>query len=554
MMAKQAKITLENIKANGWSLDAADFINKLIIRKPDLRLGHKGIKELKTHKWFTKYPWQLVNSKKYQSPFIPESKDNFDKKYCEAPDRVGLETEERYEGFKQNPTFRKMFINFTYIKHEEDVVGYDRMMNINEELCGLSVTEIPCDYKVLYKKQEDNNKSQSRSRSRCINNVDDNVDNTNEDIEGFDEINLDDTVGEQTLTIVKDTNNDSRNKKKTKTMLADLSSMNSISYKNIFKDKTKKTFKLKKNNEVPTLRINISDNCEDNMTIKKHKKCPSINDNSVLLHKILNIGFTKPNIKKPVKRPNSIKTITHLDAKDRLSITISNIKSPKPKTKLNLSKGNTINPRDCSHSNKIKKVKPAYIKISGNDILKEPNSNKTKRRNQSSSGNDTNFVMNTIERTEGIPRCKSNFHLKIITNHYTKNNIPRVENTETLTISKECKSPKIEPKMSQKKMDMTHKTHTKTISGNITSKVKESAKSILFNKNFSPLDFKKICSNLKGIKTSHNHNKSSNQNNPTSSNTNCNSNSNTIFIGGKKGGSSSHSTVSTSSVHNVKKE
>jgi serum/glucocorticoid-regulated kinase 2 len=44
-----------------WSIESADFINKLIQRQPTARLGNKlGIDELKQHPWFYKYPWKQL--------------------------------------------------------------------------------------------------------------------------------------------------------------------------------------------------------------------------------------------------------------------------------------------------------------------------------------------------------------------------------------------------------------------------------------------------------------------------------------------------------------
>ena len=36
----------------GWGIEAADFINKLLLKDPQKRLGYSGIKELKNHCWF----------------------------------------------------------------------------------------------------------------------------------------------------------------------------------------------------------------------------------------------------------------------------------------------------------------------------------------------------------------------------------------------------------------------------------------------------------------------------------------------------------------------
>jgi hypothetical protein len=41
----------------GWSMEAADFINKLIQRKPANRLGLNGPNEVKQHIWLKDVDW-----------------------------------------------------------------------------------------------------------------------------------------------------------------------------------------------------------------------------------------------------------------------------------------------------------------------------------------------------------------------------------------------------------------------------------------------------------------------------------------------------------------
>lgn len=54
----------------GWSIEGADFVNKLIQRNPAHRLGSRGgVKDLKTHSWFSKFKWGELESKKMKSPF-----------------------------------------------------------------------------------------------------------------------------------------------------------------------------------------------------------------------------------------------------------------------------------------------------------------------------------------------------------------------------------------------------------------------------------------------------------------------------------------------------
>ena len=62
IFAKQIKIRKDNIPDN-WSKEAADFINKLIERKPTNRLGNDGPEEVKQHKWLKGVDWNKLIDK-----------------------------------------------------------------------------------------------------------------------------------------------------------------------------------------------------------------------------------------------------------------------------------------------------------------------------------------------------------------------------------------------------------------------------------------------------------------------------------------------------------
>ena len=113
ILNKQAKIKKSEIPEN-WSINSVDFINKLLIRKGDLRLGANGIDELKTHPWMENIDWKLLAEKKITPPFIPKNNDNYDKKYCEGDDEIGEETIERYQLYAQNGMYPEAFKNYTF--------------------------------------------------------------------------------------------------------------------------------------------------------------------------------------------------------------------------------------------------------------------------------------------------------------------------------------------------------------------------------------------------------------------------------------------------------
>jgi hypothetical protein len=81
ILSKQVQIKRHEIP-KGWSIEAADFINKTLQRKPVNRLGLNGPGEVKDHPWFKDYPFDDLLNYKIVSPFIPPNEENFDHKYA----------------------------------------------------------------------------------------------------------------------------------------------------------------------------------------------------------------------------------------------------------------------------------------------------------------------------------------------------------------------------------------------------------------------------------------------------------------------------------------
>ena len=75
ILSKQARIT--EVPEN-WSLEAADFANKMIQRKVSSRLGNNGFSEVCQHPWVRDFPWRELYAGTLQSPFVPRASDNFD--------------------------------------------------------------------------------------------------------------------------------------------------------------------------------------------------------------------------------------------------------------------------------------------------------------------------------------------------------------------------------------------------------------------------------------------------------------------------------------------
>ena len=86
----------------------------MLQRKPANRLGYNGICEIKDHPWLKYYPWRDLYEKKLEAPFMPKNLDNYDKKYCEGPDKIGNETLERYQNYYKNEALNEIFINYSF--------------------------------------------------------------------------------------------------------------------------------------------------------------------------------------------------------------------------------------------------------------------------------------------------------------------------------------------------------------------------------------------------------------------------------------------------------
>ncbi|CAD8119862.1 unnamed protein product [Paramecium sonneborni] len=110
ILARQVQIRASEIPAN-WSVEAIDFVNRLLQRKPASRLGFNGSYEIKLHPWFKNFPWSKLQNRELSAPFIPNpSDDNFDQR------QIVIEDEENSELITQNmqllrdPNVQQQFI------------------------------------------------------------------------------------------------------------------------------------------------------------------------------------------------------------------------------------------------------------------------------------------------------------------------------------------------------------------------------------------------------------------------------------------------------------
>ena len=114
IMSKQVKISKMEIPEN-WSVEAADFANKLLIRKDLNRLGYNNEKLIKEHPWVKNVDWNDIKNKKINAPFLPkQNHDNYDKNYCEELEEINLDTYNRFEEYKMHKNYNDMFFGFTF--------------------------------------------------------------------------------------------------------------------------------------------------------------------------------------------------------------------------------------------------------------------------------------------------------------------------------------------------------------------------------------------------------------------------------------------------------
>ena len=113
MIKYQVEISEEDIPI-GWSVEAANFFNKLLIREPENRLGFNGINEIKNNEWFSDINFKDLYKKKLKSPYKPRWEENFDKKYCNYEEKNSVMTIERYQEIKNSGVYERIFMNYTY--------------------------------------------------------------------------------------------------------------------------------------------------------------------------------------------------------------------------------------------------------------------------------------------------------------------------------------------------------------------------------------------------------------------------------------------------------
>ena len=132
ILTTQAKLDYSDLP-EGFSNEIADFINKLIQRKPKNRLGKNDINEVIRHPWFLEFDWDNCCKKKLRAPYVPKHGDNFDKNYCLQSNKIGTETMERYENIMAKDQIQLIFKEFNCSTIPKELKGYsNKRINKNK--------------------------------------------------------------------------------------------------------------------------------------------------------------------------------------------------------------------------------------------------------------------------------------------------------------------------------------------------------------------------------------------------------------------------------------
>jgi len=138
MLNNNINLNKKNLPHN-FSENIADFINGLLKRKNNQRLGSRGIDEIKNHIWLDDVDWTNIENKNLdinQIPFIPSSieynidiKDNNDKKkiskYNIILEKINRENSFSNFFFDYNEKKRNKRMNFSMDEHFFNILDED---------------------------------------------------------------------------------------------------------------------------------------------------------------------------------------------------------------------------------------------------------------------------------------------------------------------------------------------------------------------------------------------------------------------------------------------
>ena len=115
---------------DGWGIEAADFINRLIKRKQNERLGHGGDSEVKNHLWFKGFSWDKLYRREIQAPYIPQEETNKGINYNPPIDN---EMMKRYRKIMNSKEYKVAFKNFLFFNLYDKNLYKEKYKNPHEK-------------------------------------------------------------------------------------------------------------------------------------------------------------------------------------------------------------------------------------------------------------------------------------------------------------------------------------------------------------------------------------------------------------------------------------
>ena len=68
MLSKEARLTVEMLPRKWKDVKVIDFVNGLLKRKQNERLGCNGVEEVMSHEWLDNVDWEEVEAMRAKSP------------------------------------------------------------------------------------------------------------------------------------------------------------------------------------------------------------------------------------------------------------------------------------------------------------------------------------------------------------------------------------------------------------------------------------------------------------------------------------------------------
>ena len=401
---KQAKLEEDDIPYS-WSLEAGDFINKLLKRKPSQRLGYHGVKEIKNHFWMRDINWNLLKKKEITAPFIPNpNRENYDKAYCEKVEDIGETTIERYQEYVESELFLEVFEGYTYINldylnskmhrnkknNEENNENKKEKINENKENKEEKIkVSIVNENNKEENKENENKNNESTKRNKEKEKNEEVIDNNEEILE--------------VKSKEENENNDDK-----KTIVVDSSRIKKNYSINLNKNKRKKKSvsqgKILNNSSHSKLKINL------------YKKNPNINKNTNI--KPINYSYKKQ-INDNENKKEALKRMSPND----------NIKVNKNYTS---NMGDMVNDK-VENDTKLKydkeMLRKRALKISSNmkEMKTKNDSNTNSNLNNNKKYNSKRLAMNKSSSMKMLNSMKKDYLNKNYVNNFIKNSSKRKE-------------------------------------------------------------------------------------------------------------------------------